>query len=445
MKNLKKLSIFIFAAAAMVYMWSCEEGDDNVVRLNHDPSKPIEITGFTPDSGGLATRVVISGSNFGSDVSKIRVWFNETRAPVISSNGNAIFVVTPRQPGDENFISVVVGNDSAVFTDKMFLYQTMISVTTVAGRRGTGEFREGGTLSTVEFMNPSSLCIDAEGNIFLSHWHQARTQFHFVVINEERDYVRLLFQGGDGFALGAPTADRNGRVVVVPTDRFAGYISFDPEAQWAAKRTEILQPTLDMRDEGIEGFGMPSGNWHKHGMAACVLTGFIYTRIHQRGQLVKFDPITRYGQLVRMDEWNSDSFPYFDPNQPNILYLVLTQRHTIYYYDTLTEEFGIYAGNETPGHRDGDRLDAQFRNPRQITVDSDGNMYVADVDNHCIRMITPDGQVLTVLGKAGVRGYQDGNREDALFDGPRGVAVDKDNNIYVADFANNVIRKLAVQ
>ena len=426
---------FLVATGMLLGLWSCENESKNLERPSYDPSKPVRIADFEPDSGGMATKVFIYGSNFGSDLSKIRVYFNSMRAPVVGSDGEHLYVITPRQPGEECTLSVVVGNDSVVFTNKTYRYRTMTTVTTIAGTKGTNVFK-GGTLSEATFHNPSTLCIDAEGNIFLSHW---REPYCFVLINQEKDIVQALYTGE---ALGAPTADAEGKVIMVPTDGGDGYYSFDPDAQWASKSRLILHPNAEQIAEGMKDFNI---NW-KHGMSACFQDGYIYTRSYN-GQIVKFNPLTRTGELVATNiQPNDDSYPYFDPYQTNILYISYPSRHAIYKFDINTGEHTVFAGTPgTPGWKDGSCLDSEFRNPNQLVVDKDGSVYVADRGNHCIRRVTPDGMVSTVIGKGGIAGYQDGNPEDALFNNPRGVAIDKEGNIYVADYENNTVRKLAVE
>ena len=67
-------------------------------------------------------------------------------------------------------------------------------------------------------------------------------------------------------------------------------------------------------------------------------------------------------------------------------------------------------------------------------------MYVADYNNYTIRKITPAGQVSTFAGKAEFDGDQNGTGEQARFDLPNDVAVDSNNNVYVADSYNHKIR-----
>ncbi|MBI5047722.1 MAG: hypothetical protein HZB54_02055 [Deltaproteobacteria bacterium] len=98
------------------------------------------------------------------------------------------------------------------------------------------------------------------------------------------------------------------------------------------------------------------------------------------------------------------------------------------------------AGNGYPAYADGNGVKTHFREPISLTVDHDGNIYVADSGNNAIRKITPDGIVSTLAG--GKPGYKDGKGRDAKFLWPTGVAIDGLGNIYVCDSQNNKIRRV---
>ncbi|MGA3068880.1 MAG: NHL repeat-containing protein [Terracidiphilus sp.] len=95
------------------------------------------------------------------------------------------------------------------------------------------------------------------------------------------------------------------------------------------------------------------------------------------------------------------------------------------------------------GDADGIGANASFSLPYGIATDSSGNVFVAEMSSHTIRKITPAGVVTTLAGKADERGHADGIGADASFSSPHGVATDKAGDVYVADYGNNVIRKIA--
>jgi sugar lactone lactonase YvrE len=78
-----------------------------------------------------------------------------------------------------------------------------------------------------------------------------------------------------------------------------------------------------------------------------------------------------------------------------------------------------------------------------LTIDSAGNVYVADSGNNTIRKITPSGLVSTLAGTAGVMGSNDGLGGSASFSIPSGLTADSVGNIYVADLGNATIRKIS--
>ncbi|WP_170827426.1 BspA family leucine-rich repeat surface protein [Roseivirga sp. 4D4] len=99
------------------------------------------------------------------------------------------------------------------------------------------------------------------------------------------------------------------------------------------------------------------------------------------------------------------------------------------------------AGSGAAGFVNGNGTSAVFRFPAGVAVDAFGNVCVADQDNHVIRLITPNGDVSTFAG-SGIEGFADGDATTAQFDDPKDITFDNAGNLYVADFENNRIRKL---
>lgn len=101
----------------------------------------------------------------------------------------------------------------------------------------------------------------------------------------------------------------------------------------------------------------------------------------------------------------------------------------------------VLAGTKgTSGYADGAGAAALFKHPSGIVVDNTGNIFVSEEGNY-IRKITPTGVVSTFAGN-GLAFFADGQGTQASFNDPRGMCIDSNNNIYVADNKNNCIRKI---
>jgi sugar lactone lactonase YvrE len=99
------------------------------------------------------------------------------------------------------------------------------------------------------------------------------------------------------------------------------------------------------------------------------------------------------------------------------------------------------AGTGLSGSVNATGTSASFNHPYDVTVDASGNVFVADGGNDLIRKITPAGVVTTVAG-TGSAGSSNATGTFASFSSPWGLAVDSNDNIFVADTNNNMIREI---
>ena len=103
---------------------------------------------------------------------------------------------------------------------------------------------------------------------------------------------------------------------------------------------------------------------------------------------------------------------------------------TPYTFVTLAGRNGWWGGE------DGVGAAARFKQPHGITVDERGYLYVTEVGNSTIRQISPGGMVTTIAGLAGTVGTNDGPGWFARFRTPYGIAVDRWGSLFVADSGN---------
>lgn len=97
-----------------------------------------------------------------------------------------------------------------------------------------------------------------------------------------------------------------------------------------------------------------------------------------------------------------------------------------------------YAGEDVTGPN------AEFRDPTGVASDANGNLYIADAGNHRIRRIDRQSGLVTTRAGLGLPGFagDGGPAEQAQFESPSAVVLDKDDNIYVADTGNNRVRRI---
>jgi sugar lactone lactonase YvrE len=105
---------------------------------------------------------------------------------------------------------------------------------------------------------------------------------------------------------------------------------------------------------------------------------------------------------------------------------------------TPTGTINTYAGNGIPGFGGdgGAATNAELNQPSGLAIDSSGNLYIADSNNSVVRMVNTQGVISTVAGTGGVGGYSGdgGAATKATLLAPIGVAVDSSGNIYIADY-----------
>ncbi len=103
-------------------------------------------------------------------------------------------------------------------------------------------------------------------------------------------------------------------------------------------------------------------------------------------------------------------------------------------------------GNGFPGYSGdgGPAASAQINNPNDVAVDADGTLYIADYSNYRIRKVSPNGIVTTIAG-TGVQGYSGdgGPAAGAQLSTIWGLTLDGGGNLYMADYLNHRIRKIA--
>ena len=120
--------------------------------------------------------------------------------------------------------------------------------------------------------------------------------------------------------------------------------------------------------------------------------------------------------------------------------------HRVRRIDALTGIITTIAGTGQPGSSGeaGPAVNATLDSPGGVAVDDAGNVFIADTGNHRILRVDAGAGLLTILAGTGQQGFSDGSALAASFYGPRGIGVDRNGNVFVADWGNSRIRKIDV-
>jgi DNA-binding beta-propeller fold protein YncE len=101
------------------------------------------------------------------------------------------------------------------------------------------------------------------------------------------------------------------------------------------------------------------------------------------------------------------------------------------------------SGDTVPGGAAGTATLRNLSSPSGVAVDASGNVYIADSSNNIVAKVTPAGALSIVVGTSGVSGTPSaGTASNSKLSSPKGVAVDANGNLYIADSGNNRIEKV---
>ena len=409
-----------------------------------DPNQPVKFTEFMPDSGGIRTKFIVKGSNFGEDKSQVKVYFkdevgNEREALVLGVKPDVIYAQVPKQAGGESHVRVEIAGKEAELSnaETTFKYIVTSSVSTVVGKAKEGGNKDG-TLGETTFNTPRYVAVDNDDNVFIFD-SDGRTRLSSI---EQNKTITLL----DGMVIDQPLfIDKEKKQLFGPCDNANfGCFLFDANVSWVADKMGQL---------------LANGGWMHSVVLDPVDSTFVIYR-QNTGQLwtQPFDKnkrtlnpnkAKRIGTLYNV---GSNGLCAYNPVDKYV-YCVLHSKSAVYRFkltrDTdgwpaLDGDIEEYIPGAGAGFRDGDVQEAQFNEPRGIAIDKEGNLYIADVNNHRIRKVDTKLNIVTTIAGSG-KGYKDGDPLEAQFDQPWGVYLDKNEFLYIADQNNHCIRKLAIE
>ena len=464
-------ALCLILAFVSIGFYGCQSDDKEEMTFpSFDSSKPVVVSGFTPESGGAGQRLVIYGKNFGTDPNIVSVFVGGKEAKVISVNGESLYCLVPKQAfgGD---IEVRIGEQDRqviAYSDTNFDYERKMVVSTVVGYkndRGDEPWKDG------KFMS------DDQNDMASGFWEPSFMKFD--PLNPKHLWVTFDFNNGlylINFADSTVTKKRSDfdrpRSIDFTNDGQYMIIAEDRGGE-NDRATYRLSRDKDWQDREIL-----TRYRQCNGASVHPVNGELYFNSYEKGQFFRFD-LNKYFSEGLGDKEYETLFVVHDPGWEykvfihptgNYAYIVIINKHYILRvdYNWEKEQFNqpyLVCGQlGSNGYQDGVGSSVRLRNPYQgVFVKNDDyveasktdeyDFYFTEQHNHDIRKLTPEGSVTTFAGRGSSSinpdpwGYVNGDlREEARFDQPTGIAYNEEERaFYIGDKSNHRIRKIALE
>jgi len=468
--NKKRLyTLCLILAFASISFYGCQSDNEEDTFPPFDSSKPVVVSGFTPESGGAGQRLVIYGNNFGTNPNIVRVFIGKKEATVISVNGESLYCLVPQQAFDGD-IEVRIGEDTETiaYSDTNFDYERKMVVSTVVGYRndrGDEPWKDGKFKS------------DDQNEMASGFWEPSIMKFD--PLNPKHLWMTFDFNNGlylINFADSTVTKKRSDfdrpRSIDFTNDGQYMIIAEDRGGE-NDRATYRLSRDKDWQDREIL-----TRYKQCNGAAVHPVNGEMYFNSYEKGQFFRFD-LNKYFNEGLGDKEYETLFVVHDPEweyktfihpSGNYAYIVVINQHYILRVDynwekkQFNQPYLVCGQLKSSGYQDGVGSSVRLRNPYQgVFVKNDDyveagktdeyDFYFTEQHNHDVRKLTPEGSVTTFAGRGSSSinpdpwGYVNGDlREEARFDQPTGIAYNEEERaFYIGDKSNHRIRKIALE
>lgn len=428
-----------------------------------DPSQPVVFTDFSPKEGPAGTKLLIYGTNLGTDISKVSASIAGKSLKVIGASGDKIYCIVPQRTTTGEVKIVIDGEDGKPVSEhtfgEEFVYKPRTMVGTLVGKvdqYGNSAVVDG-TFEEAGFNDPTWALFEPHSN---SLFVVERGKLVRKVDIDGKRVSTLITNGQASF--------RNLQTATLSFDNDSLFI-VDDHGQ---PNKDFVAIAYTLRSENYRRVHPYLYDRTSYACAYHPVDRVMFFNTWWGGGLMKvfYDPATRglsSKELFRVGGNNDMKTTIFFHPSGNYAYF-LNENACIYKsrYNWKTRELEapiVFAGQPgTRGDVDAIGTSARFtwmyqgvfvKNPDYAGQEDEYDFYTCDVDNHSIRKISPTGEVSTFAGKGSPssdgkkEGYIDGDlRKEARFNAPSGIAYDAERNIfYITERNNKRIRTISVQ
>jgi sugar lactone lactonase YvrE len=334
-------------------------------------------------------------------------------------------------------------------------------ITTIAGNTVTQYIGDGWPATNYSLAQPSGMCVDRAGNIFVSDFADHRIR----KIDTHDTLFTISGNGvpgytGDGGAF--PLAEyRNPSGICLDAAENL-YICewYNDVVRKVNRTTGIITTVCGMGLGGYAGDGAPATTAHMETpKGICVdHAGNLYVADYGNHRIRKVDAITGIISTFAGtgtsgysgDNGAATAAKISYPNAISVdtignLYISDYGNNRIRKVAAGTGDITTCVGDGTMGYTGdgGPAVNAKIRRPNSVHISSHGYLYLSDAGNNVIRSVNPDGIITTIAGNGGFGFAGDnGPAVNATFNGPSAVFADDAENLYIADGEASTVRKV---
>ena len=453
---------------------SCKDDKDTSAEP-YDPNQPVEVTDFTPKSGGGRKKMIIYGNNLGIDRSIISVKVGGKEAIVVSAKGTSIYCSTP-ESCFEGTVEVKVGEQTVIASEK-YQYDPQMVVTDLCGdvdELGQGDIVETGPFDDcgkIEYPFWFSFDPQHPNILYLSQTGTNSRPLRVLDLEKKMIYTKKL--------------NDIERATTITWTNDGDMILATPQNKDKKNKNNVILK----RGSSTDGQDFKESGWVAlargnacNGSMILPQTGELYFNHRATGNVYRYNfEENGYNKNPEVPggEGLSELLAFSVPNQTvdfsmvphpkgKYVYIIMHESHYILRsnYDEETKKlvtpYIVCGQSGQADYKDLVGINARINKPGQgvfvlneeykaANKDDWYDFYFTDTENHCIRILTPDGVVSTFAGRGSASassykwGKQNGEvRERARFNKPIALAYDEvTKTFYVGDSGNYKIRKIA--
>ncbi len=327
-------------------------------------------------------------------------------------------------------------------------------ISTVAGTGAYGYSGDGGAATSAQLSNPQGVAVDSAGNIYIADFGNQRVR---MVAVSTGNIVTVAGNGNGGCSSGdgglATSATIQNPVGVAVDSTGNLYIAATNCAVRSVDTSGVIHAVAGTCGGGYTGDGVAATSTELRGPSGVAIdaAGNIYISDYVNQRIRK---VSTAGTITTIAGGATmDGGPGALAGINNVSGVTRDASGNIYIADTNNNRIrkldgngvvSTYAGTGLSGYAgdSGAAASAQLNQPHAAAADSAGNLYIADTANNRIRKIDTSGNITTVAGNGNCCSAlgDGGAATSATLNAPNGVAVDSAGNLYIADTSNSRVR-----